>query len=182
MALYPFLKAHFHLEDRQTDLVSEGIDVAIRVGFLKDSSLVATRIGTAANVFCASAQYLKQHGEPEKPADLAAHSCLHYSLISKQQEWRFAGETIEINGPLSTNNGEVLKEAAIQGMGITMLPVFIVRDALLDKRLQVVLPSFSPAPFGIYALRLSRRFTPAKVKLFIDYLKQQLDDRQKRDV
>ncbi len=181
MKRYPLLKAHFHLEDNQTDMVAHGIDVAIRVGFLKDSSLVATRIGTAPTVFCASRQYLEQYGEPEKPADLANHNCLHYSLISKKLEWRFGGETVEINGPLSTNNGEVLKEAAIQGMGITMLPTFIVRDALRDKRLQVVLPSYGPKSFGLYALRLSRRFTPAKVRLFIDYLKEQFDGTQKLD-
>ncbi|VAW16707.1 Transcriptional regulator, LysR family [hydrothermal vent metagenome] len=181
MKIYPHLTAHFHLEDKQTDLVSESIDVAIRVGFLKDSSLVATRIGAASNVFCASPQYLSQYGEPEQPADLVNHSCLHYSLISKKREWSFADQTIEITGPLSTNNGEVLKEAAIQGMGITMLPVFIVRDALLDKRLQVILPSCSPQQFGLYAIRLSRRFTPAKVMLFIDYLKEQFDGEQKLD-
>jgi len=179
MKRYPHLKAHFHLEDKQTDLVAHGIDVAIRVGFLKDSSLVATRIGTAPNVFCASPQYLKQYGEPEKPADLANHNCLHYSLISKKHEWRFDGETIEIDGPLSTNNGEVLKEAAIEGMGITMLPTFIVKNALRDKSLRSILPSYSPEAFGIYAIRLSRRFTPAKVRLFIDYLKEQFDTKQK---
>lgn len=179
MKHHPELKAHFHLEDRQTDLVSHGIDVAIRIGFLKDSSLVATRIGTLPNVFCAAPQYLKQYGQPKKPAELTKHNCLHYSLLSKNREWHFGGDKIEINGSLSTNNGEVLKEAAIQGMGIIMLPTFIVQDALTDKRLQAILTSFSPQSFGLYALRLSRHFTPAKVKLFIDYLREQFDGPQK---
>ncbi len=172
MKRYPELKAQFHLEDKQTDLVAEGIDVAIRIGFLKDSTLIATRIGTAPKVFCASPEYLKQHGEPKKPAELAAHSCLHYSLLSKKEEWHFDAEKIEISGPLSTNNGEVLKEAAIQGMGIAMLPTFIVHDALRDGRLKPILAPYSPEPFGLYAVRLSRHFTPAKVSVFIDYLKQ----------
>ncbi len=172
MKHYPELKAQFHLEDKQTDLVAEGIDVAIRIGFLKDSTLIATRIGTAPKVFCASPEYLKQHGEPKKPAELATHSCLHYSLLSKKEEWHFDAEKIEISGPLSTNNGEVLKEAAIQGMGIAMLPTFIVHDALRNGRLKPILASYSPEPFGLYAVRLSRHFTPAKVSVFIDYLKQ----------
>ncbi len=175
MKRYPELKTQFHLEDRPTDLVAEGIDVAIRIGFLKDSSLVATRIGAAPRVFCASPEYLEHHGEPKKPAELAAHSCLHYSLLSKKEEWHFGADEIEISGPLSTNNGEVLKEAAIQGMGITMLPTFIVHDALRDGRLKSILPSYCPEPFGMYAVRLSRHFTPAKVRLFIEYLKERLD-------
>ncbi len=175
------IKAHLHLEDRSTDLVADGIDVAIRIGFLKDSSLVATRIGTVPRVFCASPEYLDQHGEPKHPSDLAAHDCLHYSLISKAEEWNLDVERIEINGPLSTNNGEVLKEAAIQGMGIIMLPGFIVQNAIRDGRLRSILPDHCPEPFGMYAVRLSRNFTPAKVRLFIDYLKEQFDNNQQNE-
>ncbi len=172
MKRYPDLKARLHLEDKPTDLVSENIDVAIRIGFLKDSSLVATRIGIAPRVYCASPEYLEHHSEPSKIEDLSAHSCLHYSLISKEEEWHFGDNKIEIDGPLSANNGEVLKEAAIQGMGIAMLPTFIVQDALDDGRLKAVLTSHPIEPFGIYALKLSRHFTPARVRLFIDYLKE----------
>ncbi len=174
---YPDIKAQFNLEDRSTDLVAEGIDVAIRIGFLKDSSLIATRIGTVPKVFCASPEYLKLSGEPKKPEELASHSCLHYSLLSKKEEWHFGTKEIEISGPLSTNNGEVLKEAAIQGVGITMLPTFIVQDALRDGRLKSILPSYCPEPFGLYAVKLSRYFTPARVRLFIDFLKEQFDDK-----
>ncbi len=172
MKRYPELKAQLHLEDKPTDLVLEGIDVAIRIGFLKDSSLVATRIGTAPRVFCASPEYLERHGEPEKPGDLSSHSCLHYNLLSKEEEWYFETESVKVDGPLSTNNGEVLKEAAIQGMGITMLPTFIVQDALQDGRLKAVLALHRPEPFGMYAVKLSRHFTPARVRLFIEYLKE----------
>ncbi len=172
---YPDIKAQLHLEDRLTDLVAEGIDVAIRIGSLKDSSLIATRISSVPKVFCASPEYLKFRGEPKKPEELATHSCLHYSLLSKKEEWHFGTREIEISGPLSTNNGEVLKEAAIQGVGITMLPTFIVQDALQDGRLKSILPSYCPEPFGLYAVRLSRYFTPARVRLFIDFLKEQFD-------
>ncbi len=174
MKRYPELKVQLLLEDRFTDIVAEGIDVAIRIGFLKDSTLVATRITSVPRVFCASPDYLARHGEPKKPADLAKHDCLHYSLLSARVEWGFLqgdeARDIEINGSLSTNNGEVLMEAAIQGVGITMLPAFIVNDALEDGRLQAILTRYEPKPFGLYAVRPSRQFTPARVRLFTEYI------------
>lgn len=175
MKRHPELRVHLQLEDRFTDLVAEGIDVAIRIGSLKDSTLVATRLASIPVVFCASPEYLAQHGEPEKPEDLSAHACLHYSLLSTRENWTFStGEDapdVEISGPLSTNNGDVLKEAAIQGLGITTIPVFIVEDALEDGRLKAILTDYNPEPLGLYAVRPSRHFTPARVSALIDYLK-----------
>ena len=177
MKRHPALRVQLQLEDRFTDLVSEGIDVAIRIGTLKDSSLVATRIASIAAVFCASPDYLSRRGEPRKPQDLSGHDCLHYSLLSTREEWGFAeeqaGNDIDISGSLSANNGEVLKEAAVQGLGITLLPTFIAEDALKDGRLQEILRRYRPKPFGLYAVRPSRQFTPARVRLLIEYLKEQ---------
>lgn len=177
MKRHPALRVQLQLEDRFTDLVSEGIDVAIRIGTLKDSSLVATRIASIAAVFSASPDYLSRRGEPRKPQDLSGHDCLHYSLLSTREEWGFAeeqaGNDIDISGSLSANNGEVLKEAAVQGLGITLLPTFIAEDALKDGRLQEILRRYRPKPFGLYAVRPSRQFTPARVRLLIEYLKEQ---------
>ena len=177
MKRHPALRVQLQLEDRFTDLVSEGIDVAIRIGTLKDSSLVATRIASIAAVFCASPDYLSRRGEPRKPEDLSGHDCLHYSLLSTREEWGFpegqAGKDIEISGSLSANNGEVLKEAAMQGLGITLLPTFIAEDALQDGRLKEILRRYRPQPFGLYAVRPSRQFTPARVRLLVEYLKAQ---------
>lgn len=176
MKQHPNLKVQLLLEDRYTDLQAEGIDVAIRIGSLQDSSLVATRIGTIDRIFCASPDYLAAKGEPLQPEDLKRHCCLHYSLVSVRDEWRSvlgeAIETIEIKGALSANNAEVLKEGAIQGMGITLLPRFVVADAVADGRLRQVLSDFSPEPFGLYCVRPSRQFTPARVRLFIEFLRQ----------
>jgi len=175
MHQYPELNVQLLLEDRQTDLVAEGIDVAIRIGNLKDSSLVATSISSIPRVFCASSEYIGHHGEPHEPAELVDHNCLHYSLISTREEWGFLKDeqeqSIEVSGTLSTNNGEVLKEAAIQGIGITLLPSFIVSEAIEDGRLVKVLADYEPEPFGLYAIRPSRQYTPVKVKLLIDALK-----------
>jgi DNA-binding transcriptional LysR family regulator len=180
MKRYPELRVQLQLEDRFTDLVSDSIDVAIRIGTLKDSSLVATRIASISAVFCASPDYLSRHGEPRKPQELGGHDCLHYSLLSTREEWGFAegqaGKDIEISGSLSANNGEVLKEAAVQGLGITLLPTFIAEDALQDGRLKEILRRYRPKPFGLYAVRPSRQFTPARVRLLIEYLKEQFAD------
>ena len=177
---HPELRVHMQLEDRFTDLVAEGIDVAVRIGSLKDSTLVATRLASVPRVFCASPDYLSLHGEPEKPEELSRHNCLHYSLISPKENWSFSRgdriSDIEINGSLSTNNGDVLKEAAIQGIGITMMPTFIVEDALRDGRLKAILAEYCPGPFGLYTVRPSRHFTPARVTAFIDYLRECFDD------
>ena len=180
MKRYPDLKVHLQLEDRFTDLVAEGIDVAIRIGSLKDSTLVATRLAPIPRIFCASPEYLAMRGEPKKPVELARHACLHYSLLSTREDWSFStgdeANDIEITGPLSTNNGDVLKAAAIQGLGIAMLPTFIVQDALDDGRLKAILQDYCPKPFGLYAVRPSRHFTPVRVRALIEYLKEQFDD------
>ncbi|MGB5517361.1 MAG: substrate binding domain-containing protein [Gammaproteobacteria bacterium] len=180
MKRHPQLKVHLQLEDRFTDLVAEGVDVAIRIGSLKDSTLVATRLASIPRVFCASPEYLALKGEPKKPEELSAHNCLHYSLLSTRENWNFSTSDntrdIVINAPLSTNNGDVLKEAAIQGLGIAMIPTFIVEDALDDGRLRTILADYCPRPFGLYAVRPSRHFTPARVSVLIDYLRVKFDD------
>jgi DNA-binding transcriptional LysR family regulator len=179
MKRHPQLKVHIQLEDRFTDLVAEGVDVAIRIGSLKDSTLVATRLASIPRVFCASPEYLSLKGEPKRPEELSAHDCLHYSLLSTRENWNFSTSDntrdIVINVPLSTNNGEVLKEAAIQGLGIAMMPTFIVEDALVDGRLRTVLADYCPRPFGLYAVRPTRHFTPARVRVLIDFLREQFD-------
>jgi DNA-binding transcriptional LysR family regulator len=180
MKQHPGLKVHLQLEDHFTDLVAAGIDVAIRIGSLKSSTLVATRLASVPRVFCASSQYLAERGEPKQPADLSRHDCLHYSLLSTREDWSFAqgDETsdIEISGPLSTNNGDVLKDAAIQGLGIVLMPTFIVEDALADGRLKPILRDYCPPPFGLYTVRPSRHYTPERVRVLIDFLKAQIGD------
>lgn len=180
MKRHPELKVNLQLEDRFTDLVAEGFDVAIRIGSLKDSTLVATRLARIPRVFCASPDYLARRGEPRRPEDLSGHNCLNYSLLSTRDNWSFAvGEgtrDIEINGSLSTNNGDVLKEATMQGLGIMMIPTFFVEQELKDGSLKAVLSDYCPEPFGLYAVRPSRHFTPARVRALIDYLREQFDD------
>lgn len=179
MRRYPDLKVQLLFEDRLTDLQTEGIDIAIRIGNLKDSSLIATRLGSIERVFCASPAYLAAHGEPQSPADFRHHNCLHYSLTTINEEWGIAfadsAEMIDIGGSLSANNAEALREAAIQGIGIVMLPMFVVQRGLQNGQLQRVLPQVALPSYHLSAVKLSRKFTPAKTRLFIDFLRDNLD-------
>jgi len=130
-----FMKHYPELnEDQFTDIVAAGIDIAIRIGVPEDSSLVASCIASIPRTFCASPDYLEQYGEPKQPSDLAIHNCLHYNHISMKEEWSYlkAGKMhkFDVTGTLSTNNGEVLRDAAIKGVGLTLLPTFIAADAL----------------------------------------------------
>ncbi|VAW92232.1 Transcriptional regulator, LysR family [hydrothermal vent metagenome] len=176
MKRYPELQVQLQLEDRLIDIVSEGIDIAIRIGIAEDSSLVASCIASIPRVFCASPAYLEQHGKPESPSDLATHNCLHYNHISMKEEWSYLKaekmHKLDVTGTLSTNNGEVLRDAAIGGIGITLLPTFIVANALQTGTLKSILTQYCPKPFELYAVRPSRQFTPVRIKRLIGYLKE----------
>ena len=175
MKLHPELKIHLQLEDHRTDFVAEGIDVGIRVGRLEDSSLVALPITTISAVFCAAPSYLNQYGEPKVPEDLLNHNCLRYSLINPKLGWvgqeNGVERSVDVSGTLTSNNGNALKEAAIEGIGILQSPMFIIGDAIEKGQLVEVLSAYKSAPLGLYAIKLSRKFTSAKVNAFIDYLK-----------
>lgn len=172
LARHPEIDLHLQLEDRRTDLYAEGIDLALRIGELRDSSLVATRLCDIELIYCAAPEYLAQHGEPASPAQLKNHYCLHYSLINFKDEWGISRESVRC--PLSANNGEALLEAALQGTGLAAPPRFIAEKALRDKRLIPILDDYTPPSTSLYAVRLSRQFTPLKVRLLIEYLQEKL--------
>lgn len=176
MKRYPDLKVTLRLEDRLTDLQAEGIDVAVRIGSLEDSSLVATQITSIAKVCCASPEYLEKYGTPRTPEDLTKHKLLHYSNISMKDEWSWlcGEESYLSNTPyvFAANNAEALREMALQGMGITVLPEFSVETGLKTGQLVHILQNPAPTPSPLYAVRVSRQFTPARVRAFIDFLKQ----------
>jgi DNA-binding transcriptional LysR family regulator len=175
---YPTLRFTMKLDDSETDIVGEGFDLALRIAYPSDSSLVGRAIATVPRWFCASPDYLARRGTPRAPADLLRHDCLHYNLISEREEWTFSGpegeEVIATRGTLCSNNGEVLREAAIAGLGIAHLPDFIVADAIDDGRLLRVLSNRERPPLTLFALYPSRHFVPAKTRLFIDYVAERL--------
>ena len=178
MKQYPELKVTLRLEDRITDLQAEGIDVAVRIGSMVDSSLVATQISSIAKICCASPEYLRQHGIPIKPAEISAHRLLHYSNMSIKDEWSWLfaeGEELpDLDFNFAANNAEALRAMAVQGMGITVLPEFSVAESLNNGQLIQIFKERTPAPSPLYAVRVTRQFTPARVKVFLEFLKQSL--------
>jgi DNA-binding transcriptional LysR family regulator len=177
---YPGVRLTLLLEDRETDLIGEGIDVAVRIAYPSDSSLIGRRIAEVPRYACAAPSYLAAHGTPAMPQDLARHACLHYNVISEREEWRFSGpdgeQAVSMRGVFCSNNGDVLAEAAIQGLGITLLPDFIVAEALEAGRLVRILQDYERPPLSLSVVYPSREHLPAATRRFVDFLVESLGD------
>ena len=172
---FPGVNVELHLDDRQVDLVEEAFDLAIRVGRLQDSNLVARKLAPCRQVLCASPAYLQKMGAPERPEDLLEHRCIIYSLLSTPREWRFTdaqGEShvVPITGALQSNNGLLNRSAAIAGAGIVLLPEFYIGEELRSGALKPLLPEFTPIELAMYALYPERRNLTPKVRAFVDFL------------
>jgi len=172
---FPGVTVELNMDDRQVDLVEEGYDVAIRIGRLQDSNLVARKITPCRQVMCASPAYLAKHGTPERPEDLLEHNCIVYSFLATPREWRLLdaqGEThaVPVNGTLHSNNGLVNRAAAIEGAGIVLLPTFYIGDEVRSGALKPVLCNFKPQDLSVYAVYPERRNLTPKVRAFVDFL------------
>ncbi len=171
---YPQVQISLSLSDRFIDVVDEGFDLVIRIAELEDSSLIARKIAPCKRVLCASPDYLRKNGTPTVPQDLSLHQCLQYSNDLKPDTWILKGpngiEQIKVNGPLCVDNGDILKNAALCGLGIISLPTFIVGNELYKNTLQQVLVEYVLPEISIYALFPSRRYLSAKVRTFIDFI------------
>ncbi|MCB1740836.1 MAG: LysR family transcriptional regulator [Gammaproteobacteria bacterium] len=189
LALNPELQVEFTASDQVVDLIEEGVDVAIRIAPLKDSSLVARRLAPMHRVICASPDYLRIHGVPRTPQDLAEHQCLVFRSQSSSNLWRPGGgswmlksaeESVEmqVQGRFVSNNADVLVEAARQGLGLVHMPNWLVADDVRCGRLQQVLPEYQVGPddrnVAIYAVYPSRRHLSAKIRAFVDYMSEHL--------
>jgi DNA-binding transcriptional LysR family regulator len=174
MSRYGDLKVELTLNDRFIDPLEEGVDVTIRIGTLADSSLIARKLAPARRVLAASPGYIKAHGTPTTPADLTRHRALQYGHMASAQRWQLVhGEevrTVAVTPCLCSNNGDVLRAAALAGNGITLLPTFLLGPDIKAKRLQVVLRDFPPTDLGIYAIYAPNRYLAAKTRLLIDFL------------
>jgi len=168
------VKVDLTLNDRVVDLVEEGFDVAVRIARRIDPGLVARPITRARLVACASPAYLKEHGTPKSPADLARHNCLTYAYSGNQREWRFArrgrDRAVKVSGNVHGNNGDILCSAAVEGLGVILQPTFIVYELLREKKLARILEGWETDDFTIYAVYPSRQFLTPKVRSFIDFL------------
>lgn len=172
---HPEVQLEVDLSDRVVDLIEEGFDLAVRVGRMRDSSLIARKLGAAERVLVASPDYLARCGHPQVPDDLRHHDCLLYAYDANTASWRLSDAvTVPIRGRLTTNNGDILASAAASGLGVALLPRFLVGRYLREGRLQTVLEDHVASDGGVFAVYPHNRHLSAKVRVFVDYLVDQL--------
>jgi DNA-binding transcriptional LysR family regulator len=172
---YPDISVHMVLDDRFVELVAEGFDLAIRIGDLPDSSLRARKLTDSQLHLVAAPEYLDRRGAPDGVQALAEHNLLHYSNLSSGNFWRLNGaggqeRQVRAVGRLTINNGDALRQAAVDGLGIAFLPDFILGDALRTGELVEILPESRRPPLGVYAVYPQGRFPQPKLRAFIDYM------------
>ncbi|MEO8488685.1 LysR family transcriptional regulator [Pseudomonas sp.] len=174
---HPHVSVEVDLSDRPVDLIGEGYDLVLRIGTLEDSTLIARRIASVQRVYCASPEYLALRGTPRQPEDLADHDCLPYGH-GRQVQWRFLTkgkqQSVNVSGRMRVNNGELLRDTAIAGLGVTYLPTFIVAEALKDGRLVTVLEDFAPEALTLSAVYPQHRQSSRPVQALVEFLRERL--------
>ena len=185
MALHPKVVLDVTLSDRMVDLVDEGYDLAVRISRLQASSVVSRQLTTTRMVLCASPEYLRRHGTPQHPSELAQHAVIAYSLLSTGDQWMFEpppGEdgastpletiSVKVTPRMRTNSGDTCCAAAVQHQGIVLQPTFLVSQHLASGALVEVLPQYRSLELGVYAVYPSRKHLTPKVRALIDFLVQ----------
>jgi DNA-binding transcriptional LysR family regulator len=179
LARYPEISIDLHLSDQIVDLIGDGFDAALRIGALPDSSLIASRLCDVGRHVVGAPAYFDRYGRPTHPMQLAEHRCLGYAYMSTPDLWQFtsaSGETASIRplGPLRVTNGEALLPALIAGLGITLLPDFIVGDTISSGRLEAVLADWVQPPRGLHLITPPGGPRPARVELLLSFLRKRL--------
>jgi DNA-binding transcriptional LysR family regulator len=181
MERYPDLQIQLILSDQLIDPVQEGFDVTLRIAELPSSNLVARRIVAAKRVICAAPVYLERRGTPQTPADLRTHDCLNYGHLATGNQWKLTGPDgdhwIPVPWRLCTNNGEILRDAAVKGRGIALLPTFIAGADLQHGTLRTILADYKAPEGSLYAIYPPNRHLAVKVRVFIDFLVERFGQR-----
>jgi len=172
LARYPAIKLTLHLSDSLVDIIDQGYDLAVRIGELKDSSLVAKSIGLDRRVVVATPSYLARYGAPRSPLELTGHNAL---LFAGKDHWEFTGPNgedvnVKVSGNLETNNCDALREAIFADLGLALRPLWDVWQDLRDGRLVRLLPAYVPPVYPINAVYPSRRLMPKKTRIFIEHM------------
>lgn len=170
---YPQVDVRLVLNDRNLNLIEDHVDLAVRIGNLPDSSMVATRVGAIGRVVCGSPAYFAAHGRPKIPADLAGHDCISFDGMLASSRWLFmrGGRPVqaEIRTRLSVNTAEAAIDAAVAGLGLTHVLVYQAAEALSGGRLEMVLKDHMPAPSPVHLVHSGGRLLPHKVRAFLDH-------------
>lgn len=175
---YPELSVEMVLKGGQVDLIDEGVDIAIYLGPISDTSLVARKLASSSLVVCASPEYLKQYGAPQDPEDLEDHSCLINWAIPPRNKWRFKGilgeREVTVTGRMQANMGDPIRMAAVNGLGLVMLPKYIVGRDIEKGKLVPIMEDYAIAPLDIHAVYPHRKYLSAKVRSFVDFIQEWL--------
>lgn len=176
---HPQVRLDITLADRLVDLVEEGFDLAVRIGVLRSSSLVARPLTVTRLRLCASPEYIAEHGSPAHPDDLDRHAIIAYSYSARGDEWQFEGPqgpaSARVRPMLQSNNGDTCRALALSGEGITLQPDFIVGEDIATGSLVEVMPDYLGAELGVYAVYPTRRHIAPKVRALVDYLGETLN-------
>jgi len=180
LATYPEINVRLLLSDRNLHLIDDHVDMAVRIGTLPDSSMIATRIGTMRTVVCASPELIDRHGEPERPEDLASLPCVHFEFLAPAPVWTFradaekgAGE-VALRPRLSVTTAEAAVWAATRGIGVTRVLHYQCAEALRTAALRVILTAFEPEPRPVHLLHAGRGTLPSKMRVFLDFATERL--------
>jgi DNA-binding transcriptional LysR family regulator len=172
LAQFPDMQVELMLLDRVVDLVEEGIDVAVRIGRLPDSSLTVRRVGMVRRVLCASPRYLKQKGVPQAPRDLAGHDIVSFAGIGAPEAWRFRaaarGVTVAIKPRLTVNQADAAIAAVLDGHGVTLVLSYQIAELVRARRLTVLLEAFEPEPLPVQLVYQGHRLVAPSVRAFLD--------------
>lgn len=177
---YPDLSIDLSIDDKMVDVVEAGIDVAIRIADLPDSTLIARRITQCRYVVCASPNYLEHNGTPSTPDDLAQHDCLLFKFWGLPVQWQFVDKDdqfadVTVRGDLICNNSLALREILLSGGGITMAPTFLVGEDIQKGRLTALFDDYRFKSLSIYAVYPHRKYLAAKVRAFLEFLSAHID-------
>ncbi|HUR41908.1 MAG TPA: LysR substrate-binding domain-containing protein [Verrucomicrobiae bacterium] len=176
---YPEVRLEVRFDDRKLDLVEEAFDVAVRIGELAESSLVARRIAACPHVICATPAYLRRHGEPHRPDELRGHNALAFSYAEAPSQWTLTARDgkevkVPVDGSVRMNNSLALRELLLAGVGLALTPRFVVGRDLEAGRLKAVLTDYRVREPGAFAVYPQRRHLSPKVRAFVDFIAERL--------
>lgn len=174
LAMYPELELDLQLSDRFVNLIDDGVDLAIRIGTLRDSTLRARQVGVSMRVCVASTDYIERHGEPADPEALRDHNCIVYTLLSSGTGWVFRDKTVTINGSLRVNTPDGIYQAVVDGLGIGYAPLWLFEDQLRSGKVRLLLTEHAPPPVPVNIVYAARRLLPQRARVFMDFIADEI--------
>jgi DNA-binding transcriptional LysR family regulator len=186
LVTFPEIDVRLVLSDRNLHLIDDHVDMAVRIGGLPDSSMIATRVGSMRTVVCANPEFLGTHGYPKTPEDLSGMPCVSFDMLTARSNWVFQGRgaktttQVEVRPRLIASTAEAAVWAAVQGVGVTRVLHYQCAQAISDGMLEIVLPAYEPAPLPIHLLHAGRGTLPLKMRAFLDFAAPRLRERLDR--